>query len=740
MTESLLRFEDILEMVASYKPDCDEDLLRRAYVFSAMAHRGQVRVSGEPYLVHPLAVARILAEMRLDELAIATGFLHDLLEDTWVSESELEAQFGEKIAAQVRALTKISTMERSFAARAAAQAETFRRMLLASVEDVRVILVKLADRLHNMRTLHFLPEAKRRAIAAETLEIYAPIAHRLGIGRIKAELEDLAFAQLYPEDHRRLVEELQQREDAAGSLIEEIRTTLVGMLEEHSIPGEVRGRIKHLYSIWSKLNRQGVGVDRVYDFLAFRVIVQTVPQCYATLGLVHQLWRPVPGRIKDYIAMPKPNAYQSLHTSVIGPSGHPFEIQIRTHDMDEIAERGIAAHWMYKEGRARPQDAERVAWLRSLVEGQQENPREFLDSLKLNLYPEEVYTFTPKGEVYAFQRGATPIDFAYRIHTEVGHHCVGARVNGRLVPLRTPLENGDIVEILTSPSQVPSRDWLEFAVTARAKNKIRAWVKSGEKEQAIEAGRRLLDREARKLGVGWKQLRDDKKLAELAAEHGFGKVEELFAAIGFGRLSPRELLGPRLPAEAEAPRGPARELPATVTTGAVILVKGQAGLLTFRARCCNPLPGDDIVGYITRGRGVAVHAASCANVRRLLLSAEREVEVEWGSEEGSYAVPLHVTFEDRPGILAGISQAITGEGGDIRSCHLATHDAGSGTVDFVVQVRDREHVRRVIAAVRGVANVLTADSRSSRRLRSPEAALPAGEASPPRRRGQRMPN
>ncbi len=733
MSEGLPRIEALLDLVSRYKPDCDEELLRRAYVFSAMAHRGQVRVSGEPYLVHPLEVARILADMRLDETAIATGLLHDLLEDTWVGEAELEAQFGEHITALVRALTKISTMERSFAARAAAQAETFRRMLLASVEDVRVILVKLADRLHNMRTLHFLPEAKRRSIASETLEIYAPIAHRLGIGRIKAELEDLAFAQLQPEDHRRLVEELQQRESIATSLIEEIRRTIATMLEEHSIPGEVRGRVKHLYSIWSKLRRQGISVDRVYDFLAFRIIVRTVPHCYAALGLVHQLWRPVPGRIKDYIAMPKPNAYQSLHTSVIGPGGHPFEIQIRTEDMDEIAERGIAAHWIYKEGRGQREDAERVAWLRTLVEGQQENPREFLDSLKLNLYPEEVYTFTPKGEVYAFQRGATPIDFAYRIHTEVGHHCVGARVNGRLVPLRTPLANGDIVEILTSPTQVPSRDWLEFAVTARAKNKIRAWVKSGEKEQAIEAGRRLLDREARKLGVTSKKLRDDGRLSAIAQEHGFGKEEELLAAIGYGRLSPRELLLPRLQPE-EAPPPPAREAPPPAPADALIVVKGQTGLLTFRARCCNPLPGDDIVGYITRGRGVAVHAATCPNVRRLLFSPEREVEVEWGGESGAYAVPLHVTFEDRTGILAGISQAITGEGGDIRACHLATHEAGVGTVDFVVQVRDRDHLRKVVAAVRGVAGILTADSRSVRRTRSADVVPPPAEPAARRRR------
>ncbi len=722
MTETLPRFEGILELVQSYHPGCDEDLLRRAYIYSARAHRGQVRVSGEPYLVHPLEVARILAEMRLDEIAIATGLLHDLLEDTMVSEEELEEQFGEHITSLVRALTKITTMEHSFAAREAAQAETFRRMLLASVADLRVILVKLADRLHNMRTLHFLGEEQRRRIAAETLEIYAPIAHRLGIGRMKAELEDLALAQLHPDDYRALSEQLQQRESLAANLIEEIRSTIAGILEEHSIGGDVRGRIKHLYSIWNKLRRQGISVEHVYDFLAFRIIVDTVPHCYAALGLIHQLWRPVPGRIKDYIAMPKPNAYQSLHTSVIGPAGQPFEVQIRTRDMDEIAESGIAAHWLYKEGKRSGDDAERVAWLRSLVEGHQENPRDFLNSLKLDLYPDEVYTFTPKGEVLAFPRGATSIDFAYRVHSEVGSRCVGARINGRLVPLRTPLANGDIVEILTSANQVPSRDWLEFAVTARAKNKIRGWLNRGEKEEAVDAGRRLLERECRKLSIPMKVLHDGEGFRKIVAEHGFGKDEDLFAAVGFGRLSPRDVLAPFIKAPpAPAPAAaPARPRPSKGGQ-AVIVVKGQRDMLSYRAHCCNPLPGDQIVGYVTRGRGVAVHAAHCPNVRRLLFTPEREVEVEWAGEAGVYSVPLHVGFEDRPGMLAAISQGATGEEANIRSCHLSTNDDGLGIADLVVDVRGRDHLERVTAALRRVTGVMTIESDSvlhGRRVRA----------------------
>ncbi len=722
MTETLPRFEDILEIVSGYNPGCDEDLLRRAYVYSAMAHRGQVRVSGEPYLVHPLEVSRILAEMHLDEVAIATGLLHDLLEDTWVTEEELERQFGEHITGLVKALTKITTMEQSYAAREAAQAENVRRMLLASIVDVRVILVKLADRLHNMRTLGFLPEDRRKRIAAETMEIYAPIAHRLGMGRMKAELEDLALAYQQPDEYRRLTEQLQQREEMAASLIAQIRATITGILEENSLPAEVRGRIKHLYSIWTKLRRQGIGLDRVYDFLAFRLIVDTVPHCYAALGLIHQLWRPVPGRIKDYIAMPKPNAYQSLHTSVIGPEGQPFEVQIRTRDMDEIAERGIAAHWLYKEGRQPGHDAERVSWLHSLVEGHQENPRDFLNSLKLNLYPEEVYTFTPKGEVFAFARGATPIDFAYRVHTEVGHHCVGARINGKLVPLRTALANGDIVEILTSANQVPSRDWLDIAVSGRAQNKIRAWLNRGEKEQAVEAGRRLFDRECRKLGLTVKEFREDGRMAKLASDHGFGKEDDLLAAVGFGRLSLRDVLVPLVRAKApQPPPAPGARARAAVADGSVITVRGQRDLLTFRAQCCNPLPGDEIVGYVTRGRGVAVHAANCPNVRKLLFTSEREVEVEWGGVTGAFAVPVHVGFEDRPGMLASLSQAANGEDANIRSCHLATNEDRLGTADLVVDVDGRSHLDRVLTALRhidGVTSVEVSLTTPERRLRA----------------------
>ncbi|MDW7968717.1 MAG: bifunctional (p)ppGpp synthetase/guanosine-3',5'-bis(diphosphate) 3'-pyrophosphohydrolase [Thermoanaerobaculum sp.] len=701
--ETLPRFDDILEQVQAYMPSCDEDLLRRAYIFSAMAHQGQVRANGEPYLVHPLEVARILADMRLDEVAIAVGLLHDLLEDTYVTEESLAEQFGEQITGLVKALTKISSLEQSYAARQAAQAESFRRMLLASIEDIRVLLVKLADRLHNMRTLHFLEPNKRRRIAQETLEIYAPLAHRLGMGKIKAELEDLAFSHLYPEEAQKLSQEMAARREKAAAAIDAIRAELAALLAEYSIEGEVRFRIKHLYSIWRKLNAQGISLDQLFDFLAFRVIVGSVAHCYAVLGLVHQRWRPVPGRIKDYISVPKSNGYQSLHTSLLGPEGLPFEVQIRTRDMDEVAEKGVAAHWLYKEGRDPGADHHRLAWLRSLVEGQQESPREFLDSLKLNLYPEEVYCFTHRGELVRLPRGATPVDFAYAIHTEVGHTCVGARVNGRLVPLRTVLKTGDIVEIQTSPNQVPRRGWLDFVVTARARSKIRAFLNKAEKEPARQLGRKLLEREARRMGFGLKQGLDGLNLKEALAQHGFAREEDLFAAVGFGKLAPREVLA-ALVRERPEPILPSKVRPLPAGDSLAVEVRGDRDLLTFRARCCQPLPGDPIVGYITRGRGVAIHRRSCPNVRRLSLTPERKVEVHWSLTDGSYPMPFHVFFEDRPGMLAAISQAITNAGSNIRSCHLATEDR-CGVVNLEVDVSGREQLDQVLSLVRRVPGV-----------------------------------
>ncbi|MGC8917159.1 MAG: RelA/SpoT family protein [Thermoanaerobaculum sp.] len=720
---TLPRFDDILEQVQAYKPHCDEDLLRRAYVFSAMAHQGQVRASGEPYLVHPLEVARILADMRLDEVAIAAGLLHDLLEDTYVTEETLREQFGERITAIVKALTKITTLEQSYAARQAAQAESFRRMILASMEDIRVLLIKLADRLHNIRTLHFLEEARRRRIAQETLDIYAPLAHRLGMGKIKAELEDRAFWHLFPEEAEKLSLELAARQEKAAASIERVRAELAALLAEYSIPGEVRFRIKHLYSIWRKLRSQGISLQQLFDFLAFRVVVESVAHCYAVLGLVHQRWRPVPGRFKDYISVPKSNGYQSLHTSLLGPDGFPFEVQIRTRDMDEVAEKGVAAHWLYKEGKDPGEDHQRLAWLRSLLEGHQESPLEFLDSLKLNLYPEEVYCFTPKGELVRLPRGATPVDFAYAIHTEVGNTCIGARVNGRLVPLRTPLKTGDIVEIQTSPNQVPRRGWLEFVVTARARTKIRAFLKKGEKERARALGRKLLEREAKRLGLPVHKGLEGFNLKDLASEHGFAKEEDLLAAVGFGRLSAREVMAPFARDKREAEQGPPpKTRPSPGAEALTVEVRGDRDLLTFRARCCRPLPGDPIVGYVTRGRGVAIHRRDCPNVRRLALAPERQIEVSWGAAGGPYPMPLHVTFEDKPGMLAAISQAITSAGSNIRSCHLATEDR-CGVVNLEVDVTGRDHLEKLMGLVRRIPGVTRVEPGFSRGLCPLPAAL-----------------
>ncbi|HJQ35639.1 MAG TPA: bifunctional (p)ppGpp synthetase/guanosine-3',5'-bis(diphosphate) 3'-pyrophosphohydrolase, partial [Thermoanaerobaculia bacterium] len=486
----MIRFEDILDKVESYKPDFDEELLQKAYIFSARSHRGQVRSSGEPYLIHPLNVAYILADMRLDETSIAVGLLHDVLEDTLTTKETLQELFGDDVSELVDGVTKISRY--AYVSKEEQQAETFRKMLLAMVGDLRVVLVKLADRLHNMRTLQYLAEEKRIAVAKETMEIYAPIANRLGMGHMKAELEDLSFRHLHARESDELRKAVEGKMAISGDIVERVKGTLDQKLKENEIEGEVFGRVKSMYSIFMKLRRQDIDIGQLYDYLAFRIITPSVKDCYAALGIIHQMWRPVPGRIKDYIAMPKPNFYQSLHTTVVAEKGQPFEVQIRTRDMDLIAEQGIAAHWKYKEGRvgAHPDD-KNFLWLRQLVEWQHDikDPRVFLNSLKIDLYPDEVYTFTPKGDVFAFPRGATPLDFAFRIHTDVGSHCVGARVNGKLVPLRTHLKNGDIVEIVTSATQTPSREWINMVATSRAKHKIRHWLNTEQKHRSIELGR-----------------------------------------------------------------------------------------------------------------------------------------------------------------------------------------------------------------------------------------------------------
>src|SRR5205809_877986 len=547
----MIRFEDLLEKVRAYSPDADVEMLRRAYVFSAFEHRGQVRHSGEPYLIHPLAVADFLADMKLDAVAIAAGLLHDVVEDTLTTIDRIQELFGPDVAHLVEGVTKISVIP--FSSSEERQAENFRKMLLAMVDDIRVILVKLADRLHNMRTLNHLPEEKRASIAQETRDLYAPIANRLGMSKVKNELEELSFRYLEPQAYEALRVKVDSRRRATEGLIGRLKATITETLREASVPViEIDGRIKRLWSIHQKLKRQRIELEQVYDFIALRIVTGTVKDCYAALGIIHQTWSPVPGRIKDFIAMPRPNAYQSLHTSVISEHGTPFEVQVRTMEMHRMAEEGIAAHWKYKEGRVGDHKDERYfQWMRQLLEYQQEvrDPQEFIQNLKVELYPEEVYAFTPKGQVKAFPRGATPIDFAYAVHTDVGHQCVGARVNGKMVPLRTHLRNGDIVEVVTAAGHKPSRDWLNFVNTSHARYEIKYLIRREERIKSIELGRKVLEKEARRYDINIKTLIEEPAALKALAEFGASKAEEIYALVGYGKLAPKQLLAKLVPAD-----------------------------------------------------------------------------------------------------------------------------------------------------------------------------------------------
>lgn len=707
------RFEDILDKVAAYNPAADLDLLRRAYVFSAREHRDQVRASGEPYLVHPLEVAYILAEQRLDTASVVAGLLHDVVEDTLTPIEAVASYFGPEVAHIVEGVTKISRLQ--FASDEQEEAENLRKMILAMVDDIRVILVKLADRLHNMRTLEHLDPVRQQRIARETMEIYAPIANRLGMGRIKSELEDLSFRYTEPEAYAALAEALEARRNVSDAFIQDIRRRLETALAEQDIRAEITGRIKSIHSIYRKIRRQRIGVDEVYDYVAFRIVAETVKDCYAALGIVHSMWRPVPGRIKDFIAMPKPNMYQSLHTSVMTEVGQPFEVQIRTHDMHRIAEEGIAAHWQYKEsGRLTEQDAERVAWLRQILEWQQDlkDPREFVQMVKVDLYPEEVYAFTPKGKVLSFPRGATPVDFAYAIHTEVGHHLAGAKVNGRIVPLRYALQNGDIVEILTQPSSHPSRDWLALAKTSRARSKIRSWLKAHERERSIALGRELTEKEFRKYRLHFRDRTEDPRLAEALRKLGFASLEDYLAAVGYGKVTPHALVGHLVPAEElrERPEGVvARAVKRALGIGeSKIKVRGMDDVMISLAKCCNPVRGEPVVGYITRGKGVSIHSSHCPNLGSLLVDPDRRIEVEWdaaGADAAVYDVKLSLDLEDRQGLLAKIVSAVAEEKTNIRNVDARTFEGNSARVTMVLAVADREQMERIMARIRKIKGV-----------------------------------
>ncbi len=711
----MIRFETLLEKVRSYSPEADVELLRKAYVFSALEHKGQVRHSGEPYLVHPLEVADLLADMKMDVVAVAAGLLHDVVEDTLTTPERIAELFGAEIAHVVEGVTKIGAIP--FSSSEERQAENFRKMLLAMVDDIRVIFVKLADRLHNMRTLHYLPDERRTKIAQETLDIYAPIANRLGMSKVKNELEELAFRYLEPKAFEVLRSKVDGKRRQAERVIEELTRTIRAKLDTAQVPIiHLDGRIKRLYSIHQKLKRQKIDLERVYDFVALRVITQSVKDCYAALGIIHQTWSPVPGRIKDFIAMPRPNGYQALHTSVVSEHGFPFEVQIRTDEMHRHAEEGIAAHWKYKEGRVGDQRDERYfQWMRQLLEVQQEvrDPQEFLQSLKVDLYPEEVYIFTPKGEVKSLPRGATAVDFAYAIHTDVGNRCVGVRINGKMVPLRTRLQNGDIVEILTQTGHRPSRDWLNFVATSRARSKIRHVIQGEERARSVELGRRLFEKEARRFGLNPKTVLESEELATFASEYGAQKVDELLTHIGYGKLSARTVLQKAVP-PAQLKEQPPESMVVSamkrvLRTGPAedrIKVRGTDEVLVFRAKCCNPIRGERIVGYITRGKGVSVHTAVCPNV--LVFDPDRRIEVEWdsASDQAPYTVRLTMEVEDRKGMLAEISARVSDINTNITNMEARTGGDHHARIEMTVEIKDLKHLEKVIKSIKGVEGVL----------------------------------
>jgi GTP pyrophosphokinase len=722
------RFEKLLRQVQSNRPSEDVSLIRKAWDFCVQHHAGQERASGEPYIIHPLEVAEVLAEMKLDATAIAAGLLHDSVEDTPATSDEIGAKFGDQVAHIVEGVTKIDKIQ--FANREDRQAENVRKMLLAMVTDVRVVLIKLADRLHNMRTLEHLKPDRQEAIARETMDIYAPLAHRLGMGKVRGELEDLAFRYTDPLSFEQMSAAVEARRVEGEQFLRGVEDTLIEQLRENNIDARVEWRIKRLYSIFQKIQRAKISFEQVYDFLALRVITQDVGSCYAVFGLIHSLWRPVPGRIKDFIAIPRANRYQSLHTTVIGDGGHQFEVQIRTEEMHRIAEEGIAAHWKYKAGAdvVTARDEERLNWIRQLVEWQKEmtDPNEFLSSLKMDLYPDEVYTFTPKGKVVVIPADGTPVDFAYTIHTEVGHTCVGAKVNSRMVPLRTKLRTGDIVEIVTQKDHKPSRDWLTFVKSPRARNKIKHWLNEDQRRRAVEIGRKLLEREARKFKVPMNQI-DDQDLGRIANEYGVATAADLLATLGQGKHSAHQILNKlapgydSAPAEEEAKPSPGTEGAMSeavrklhLTGSDSLQVEGQNDLLVYRARCCNPIRGEEIVGYVTRGKGVAVHARSCPNVQNLLYESDRRIAVEWSrvgdkvaGRPTRYPVKITVFCDDRAGMLKELTAVISDDDTNIRAVDTRQTPDGEAAVEFIVEAQDLRHLNKMVLGLRRVPGVRT---------------------------------
>ena len=709
----MIRLNDILDKVSAYNPTADHNLIRKAYVYCAKVHQGQTRLSGEPYIIHPMEVAGLLADLKLDVPSIITGFLHDTIEDTLATSEDLARMFGSEVATLVDGVTKISKID--FKTKEESQAENFRKMLLAMAIDIRVILVKLADRLHNMRTMEFQAELKQRRIARETMDIYAPIANRLGISWVKVELEDLSFRYLHPEIYFDLVKKISQKKQERERFVEEAKAIISEKLAFYGIHGEISGRSKHLYSIYKKMEKRNVEFEEIYDLIAVRILVADIRECYEVLGVIHSAWKPIPGRFKDYIAMPKGNMYQSLHTTVIGPQGDRMEVQIRTHDMHSVADAGIAAHWKYKEGKGYDEkEVKRFAWLRQLLEWQQDlqDSKEFMDSVRVELFSEEVYVFTPKGDVKGYPKGSTPIDFAYSVHTDICHRCVGAKVNGKLVPLKYELKNGDIVEVITSPHHTPSKDWLKIVKSSRARNKIRAWIKIEERKRSIVLGREFCEKDFRRYSINLQKIQKSGEFKKIAAEFGYAADDDLLAAVGYGKISSSQIVGKILPDEKLKERTEHKEsrLESIINklkgkSSGTVEIGGLDDVLVRFGKCCNPVPGDEIVGFITRGKGVTVHTADCQFAMES--DPERRVDVAWNKVKTAVLpVKIRVLCHDVKGILATITLAITNCEANIASAQIQSTIDQRGENIFEVNVTDLAHLQKVMNALMKIKGVI----------------------------------
>jgi len=707
---ALIRINDIVDKVTNYAADADLDIIERAYIYSARVHEGQVRLSGEPYLSHPLEVAGILADMKLDPESVAAGLLHDVIEDTAATPKEIKTLFGPEVMHIVSGVSKLSSL--SFGSSRARQAESIRKMFLAMADDIRVILIKLADRVHNMRTLQFHTPDKRKEIARETLDIYAPIAARLGIYWMKNELEESSFKYVLPDEYARIENAVSKSRIEREKYIETVKGYIEKVMNEAGLTCEVLGRSKNYYSIYNKMISQNLPFEEIYDIIAFRIILATVPQCYEALGHIHSLWKPIDHKFKDYIGRPKTNMYQSLHTTVIGPVGERIEIQIRTWEMDKVATAGIAAHWGYKEGKHVDENVSRkFAWIQNLVENQENfmDPGEFMENVRIDLFPDEVYVFTPRGEVKTLPRGATPVDFAYMIHTEVGNQCTGAKVNGRMVPLPYELKTGDIVEIVTSKNHHPSKDWLNFVKTVKARSKIRHWIKVQETERSLTLGREMCEKAFRKERLNFNTLVKSEEMMRVVEHFGFKAIDDLIASVGYGKITPLQVL------RKFAPRVEEEEVDVSIfnklmervrkkkpKTG--VLVKGVDDILIKFGKCCQPVPGDPIIGYITRGYGVTIHRTNCVNALRM--NPERQIEVEWNQEvTETYPVKIRIISQDRVGLLADVVGNISKFGANILNARTETRENKIVDSFFTIGVEDTAHLEKIVAAVKKVKHV-----------------------------------